>query len=416
MTKDSEGEKNVVGAMLEYEKRLGEDDSPGTWGDVFSLLLLDRRAKIQDSVKSEVLLDQIQRFTRICAKPETNTHSIRYGYELLRDYFLLEKGKTPLWIREEFSRWMIEHALKDSEPMRSQVNLISTFFTLVEKEKNDEMSERVLLMCEEIGLRVVSSLKANTFMTEIPVQKIADCVERQLAKDKDAFLSWIAFSFVISEKLLRESVLKASEDCIWYRFAPPVEIDRYGRPLNAVVVNDNGDGMLFHEGKRAVYLHFHSCLFAIREYLTRTQNPVKEIAEHCYKSPVFDESHKLLFERGIRAFVEKDYITCISILVPEIEHTIRHLARKMEIPSWEPFRGHTFHVKTLGTLIDDRRISQALGQLLFEMKIVFSDPRGFNIRNDFCHGLLSEEDYNELSCVMLIHIVLYLGLLRDRKW
>jgi len=410
MTRDKQRKQSIVNAMIRYENLHGEDDLPGTWGNVFSLLVLCDKGSIQKKQRNEIVLNVLRRYMRILANPKANVNGIQYGFRILNNFYMLEGGNLPVRISDRYTAWMLSFANDCQEAIQSQYWLISTFFAL-KKAKVEDLAERILLQCEKIGLSVVKSLTKSTFTTEISSKDIKKQNDKLLEGKKEDILPRIAKAFVVPEKVLKDSLHSALEGSIWYFISPPVEIDGFGRPMTAVKVDDDGEGLVFHEGKHGVKYHFYVCMLVMKEYISKTATPQNDILEHCYKSSIFDQSHKLTLERGIRAFIEQDYIACISVLVPEIEHLLRRLTRQLEIPTWEPFRGETFHVKTLGTLLNDVRMATALGSLLFELKFLFSDTRGFNIRNDFCHGLMSATAYNEISSVMLIHILLCLGLI-----
>ena len=44
------------------------------------------------------------------------------------------------------------------------------------------------------------------------------------------------------------------------------------------------------------------------------------------------------------------------------------------------------------------------------MKVIYADPRGMNLRNEFAHGLLNANDINEGALVWVIHSLLVIGL------
>lgn len=410
MMKRKNLEHAVVEAMIKYESQIADDSKLGTWGEVYKALIVESPASIDSSIENIIISELLSRFQRLLLNPDANPEGIFTGFELLGDYFFKISGTVPDRICILFADWMFKFSLS-KEPLAGQHLLIRTYFALRDR-KIDFLAEKILLECEKLGLRVVESLQELKSSTEISQDELDAHLNAFFSEGTREALHRIAVTYLIKEAELHETVSKALEGYVSHLIAPPVEIDRFGRPLNAVKTDDNGDDMMYHEGKRIMSFQIWMMSLTIHEFVERSSEPVEELLEYCFESPCFDEFRRLLLERGIRAFVEKDYISCISILVPEIEHILRYITRKLEIPSWEPNRGRTFDVKTLGKLLNNERLKQVLGEMLFGILFYFADTRGFNIRNNFCHGLMQPSEYNETTSAMIIHLLLILGLFR----
>ncbi|MCE4557372.1 DUF4209 domain-containing protein [Roseateles cellulosilyticus] len=49
-------------------------------------------------------------------------------------------------------------------------------------------------------------------------------------------------------------------------------------------------------------------------------------------------------------------------------------------------------------------------RLALYLKVVFADPRGMNLRNEFAHGLMDEDEVNEGAVLWVIHSLLVIAL------
>ena len=412
MKRDDLG-RAVVEAMIKYEDSIAEDDKLGTWGEAYKILVIDDESGVLSEVQQKSLVKDVAlRFRRLVLDPNANPNGVLSGFKLLTAYFLKRQVRVPDGLCMQLVQWMFVHA-KRLEPIVGQVLLIRTYFTLHSLGAH-AITERVLLACETLGLRVVQSMTEYSRSFSISAEELDKQTEEVFSEGTQQALTRIAEGFLIpAEDELRDAVSKDLEGFVAHRIMPPVEIDGYGRPLTAVSVNDDGEGMMYHKGKTKVLFQYQLCFHALSEFAHRSPDPISDILSHCYRSPFFEECRRPILERGIRAYLERDHITCVSILVPEIEHLLRHMTRTIGIPTWMPNEGQTFHVKTLGRLLSDDRIKDLLGPFAFEIKFIFADLRGFNIRNDFSHGLMSTERYNEISSTMLVHILLFFGLFRE---
>lgn len=107
------------------------------------------------------------------------------------------------------------------------------------------------------------------------------------------------------------------------------------------------------------------------------------------QSPVVPKDRVRLFGKALHAGYDRDFVTALHLLVPQIEHLVR------------------FHLKQIGaktTTLDLNGIENEIGlsgltalpemekvfgpNLSFEIKALFCDPFGPNLRNQLAHGLL----------------------------
>ena len=49
------------------------------------------------------------------------------------------------------------------------------------------------------------------------------------------------------------------------------------------------------------------------------------------------------------------------------------------------------------------------------LKILFTDNRGWNLRNDVCHGMIEPELFTKQSADRVLHALLSLGLVRYKE-
>ena len=52
-------------------------------------------------------------------------------------------------------------------------------------------------------------------------------------------------------------------------------------------------------------------------------------------------------------------------------------------------------------------------ETIFYFRAVLSDPRGLNIRNDVCHGIVNADRFNFSYSLLVMHIIFLLARVRD---
>ena len=113
----------------------------------------------------------------------------------------------------------------------------------------------------------------------------------------------------------------------------------------------------------------------------------------------------------IRAYDIKDYFKAINGLIPQIEGMLRELLRRLSIPVRKRTgrQSGMSDQKNMSDILHEQGVVDVLEEdLLFFIRIVFVDRRGWNLRNEFAHGILPTEAFDEgaASAVMMILFLL----------
>lgn len=106
-------------------------------------------------------------------------------------------------------------------------------------------------------------------------------------------------------------------------------------------------------------------------------------------SPIVPAGRASLIAKGLFAGFERDLVSALHLLVPQVEHLVRwHLkaagvkTTTLSIDGIETENG-------LSTLVDLPEVATIFGDdLAFELKALFCDAFGPNLRNEVAHGLL----------------------------
>jgi hypothetical protein len=111
---------------------------------------------------------------------------------------------------------------------------------------------------------------------------------------------------------------------------------------------------------------------------------------------------------GVERFLAADYISCLHILIIQIEAWLRDLLESMG--------GHTtyvkdqiVHVHTLDTVLNDALVKAALGTRLWNyVNAIINDDLAFGLRDKVAHGLCEASEHNQNKATLLVHICLLL--------
>ena len=112
----------------------------------------------------------------------------------------------------------------------------------------------------------------------------------------------------------------------------------------------------------------------------------------CLESPLVPSGHEDLWARGLRHGLNGDFPSAISVLVPQIEHSLRRVLKNHGVYTLV-VDGSTGveSEKGLGALLAMPEAADALGaELHFELKALLIEQQGDNLRHDTAHGLLHD--------------------------
>ncbi len=162
--------------------------------------------------------------------------------------------------------------------------------------------------------------------------------------------------------------------------------------------------------------YLERALDGLREHFAPGPDELLEVLE---QSPLFGEHNQVLARRGLHAYLEDDHVAAVHVLVPTIEAAIRALLEKLDRPVWRaPRKGpdEERHVILLDELLRDPALEECMGEnAATYLRMLLSDRRGWNVRNNVCHGLLHGERFGRVLCDRLVHVLFGLSIVREKN-
>lgn len=102
-----------------------------------------------------------------------------------------------------------------------------------------------------------------------------------------------------------------------------------------------------------------------------------------------------IFTKSLYAGFNFDFLSCIHLLAPQIEHMVRCHLKNNEISTTTLDSKKKETENGLSTLMENPKTEEIFSKdLCFEIKALFCTPFGPNIRNYLAHGLLEEDFFN----------------------
>lgn len=127
---------------------------------------------------------------------------------------------------------------------------------------------------------------------------------------------------------------------------------------------------------------------------------VGDFMELARNSPVVPKDHAEIFGRALFAGYDRDWVNCIHLLAPQMEHLVRMQLKAVGAQTTTLSADGIETENGLSTLIVMPEIKQVFrDSLVFEIRSIFCDGFGPNLRNQVAHGLLDDDSSQSVYTV-----------------
>ncbi|EMF4670793.1 DUF4209 domain-containing protein [Providencia stuartii] len=112
-------------------------------------------------------------------------------------------------------------------------------------------------------------------------------------------------------------------------------------------------------------------------------------------SPIVPKERVGLFGKALFAGYERDFVTALHLLIPQIEHLVRVHLKQAGTKTTNLDKDGIENENGMSTLVGLPEAEQVFGKdLVFEFESLFCNAFGPNLRNELAHGLLDEDGCN----------------------
>ena len=136
----------------------------------------------------------------------------------------------------------------------------------------------------------------------------------------------------------------------------------------------------------------------------------KDILERlCYCSPIVPKERISLLASALWCGFEFEFGDAIHLLCPQVEHIVRTRLKQAGAQTSNVDKEGIENENGLSTLMDLPEALKVFGEdLTFELKSVFTEALGFNLRNDVAHGLLNDDSASSIATIYAWWMILRL--------
>ena len=310
------------------------------------------------------------------------------------------------WVKEAVAR------LSSDQPSHGVAasfyeNAIQTYRTIPRLERTthrvDERIDELRRRLNESGERSLDEMSA----IRTSGQDISQIVEnaRNAVRGKgleEALKAFVNLSHT-NAKELRESTIKNLEHFIAHRLFPTTVMSRDGRvtakipSMSSSPTPSDGDEMVIRSkmvGNYCIHVSLTvqgSILPAQEILLLEHRLREADFVNLARQSPIVPIGRERLFGKALFAGYDQDFATSLHILVPQIEHMVRYHLKRAGVQTTNIDSNGIENENGLSSLMDLPQTEEIFGEdLSFEIRALFCDSFGPNLRNNLAHGLLDD--------------------------
>lgn len=407
--------ENAKKATIELENEIAENDKPGLWGFSYDILVCNKKINLTAEEEEKIIKTLELRFVELSTEPNSDPWNAEAAAERLADYYR-KKGNEQK-VKDIIFR--LGKAYEEKEKIGNAMQ-ISSWLQHLHKIYTDygltNEANSVLIRLRELGPRINEELRPISSSFEIPKDKLDAFTNFIVEGDPNLIFHKIIQNFIPKRDVIKERMFELAKNAPLSYIIPTSIQDNRGRVIATIgSLEDDLDGRLINEisqslSFRAIFVHHIFYKITSEKILN-----VDDFIDFIKDSPVFAESRLEIIRRGIQAYYDNDLVVAIHLLIPQIEEAVRNLIELAGGVILKKNRGGGYQLKTFDEILRDDIIKQVLGEdIQLYLRVLFTDPRGWNLRNDVCHGISEIESFSFQAIERILHVILILGTIIKR--
>lgn len=398
--KDGERISKLKDAILDYEKNVEDIDAINIWSISYRVLIGNRRIKLTQDEEIGIIgriEERLDRLVSLFPERPVGTFPVNLTALYLAKYY--KKNGDEQKVKDTLKKYLIilYKQVEVGSPIQAQAWLMEAHEALKQFDFQDEL-KKILLKMQEVNKNVHKDMRQFSYSTHIDGKKLNNFIEEITADGLDISLKNLAFFWIPDkEKLTQDVKFLAKQSPIVYNSSRNI-CDHDGRIIAVIgSIKEDLAGHIVFYTKSIIDTIRPIARMIISKIFEKYSPTIAHLTSYLFSSPIFEDRQKPLIEAGIKAYLNGDAISSIHILIPQLEGAVRNLLSLNQgiVLKVKERRGGGFHLKIFDELLrDDTIIGSLTDNVVFYFQVIFTDPRGLNLRNDVCHGMKVPTDFS----------------------
>lgn len=412
--------KKCKDSLINFENRHSQDTKPGLWGYAFDHLVGNKRINLSEQEENQIINELEEKLSRL-TKTDTEGQKIDpWAAEAAAERLAVYYRKGPK--NEDVNRVILEvgkafdKIIGDASAMQAS-GWLDHLHKLYLKFNLKEEAAKLLLRIRELGPKVASELKPISHSFDLPKKEMDEYISAMTNGDIQEVLQRIAVRYIPIKEQVKEQIFDLSKKApLTFLIGHQLQ-DEKGRVIATIgSLEDDLEGHIVRQVSQNLSFSSIFLRAIFQEAINRKGINKEQILKFIENSPIINTDRFEIISRGLEAYFLNDFLVTIHLLVPQIEEAIRNIVEFAGGNVLKPSRGGGYHLRTFDEILRDDIIKEALGEDFADyFRILFTDQRGWNLRNNVCHGMASPNMFNHQTSDRVIHALLCLGLIHETK-
>ncbi|MCE5340078.1 MAG: DUF4209 domain-containing protein [Planctomycetaceae bacterium] len=405
--------------MIDFEGKIADDSKRGLWGFSFDTLLMNKKIKLVDEQAKNIIDDLETRLDRVSNfdnKESFDPFAAESAAIRLAQYY--RKQNNP----DDIKRALLKYGGAFEKISKEASGLLAiTWLQKVESIYRDfglkDEADKLLNIIHNRGPDAHKDMKPISVKTEIPREEMDNYVNAMTAGEIDKVMTMIVIQYIPNKSETQKELKNTSKNFpLSFLFSNALQ-DHNGRTIaNIGSLEEDIDGhiiMQIAQDMQFISIFLRNVLHKFKEKFSISSD---SIIGKLSESPVFTKEKMNIVKRGLDAYFNEDHLVAIHLLIPQVEDAIRKLLELAGGTISKQNRYGGYDYKTFNEILRDDVIVQLLGEdAVLYFRVLYTDPRGWNLRNNVCHGISLPNQFCVQITDRIFHSLLFLGLIRERK-
>ena len=410
-------------SLCAFEKRHATDSSIRCWACQFQLMCDNKKCFTKNEIDALAAAHEarLQRLQQPNANGKIDVWTLDAQANLLADFYNRCKQ------RDEIRRVLkvVEQAHKQSFDPENPLQRMGILEQLHHKYLHyglHEDANALLTEIQEAGAQASQTLQKHGYEYTIPkeVFEQADVLfGTKAASDEERWQNFV-LQFIPSKDDAEKSLAEEAKQAPLYYMTSTNLMDYKGRPMSVIGSYDKDPegNLVMHITQ---HLNFDTTFLGIairkmREVgLMTTDRIMSDIIEPC---PLYEGYSYAVIRQALDFLFGDMPVVACHLLVPQIEAAIRNLVENagISVIKQQKHVEKGFQLITLDDLLRKEPVEQVFNpDGAMYLRLVLTDQRSLNIRNDLCHGILPPDNFHSGVAARLLHVLVMIGMVRIKE-
>ena len=401
--------EQVKAAFVRFDnERTGDDNAARLWGALLGFII---RHKGAFTAKEEATLTNKHeaRLKRLSREGNSNPWAAKEQATILADYYKSRQKDDD--VKRVLN--VMEGAFRSNKKNMSPMQWMGNLEQIAGEYATYGLQEERLRLMKEIevaGNNALSEMTPKQFTFEYPKEALEQLNKMLTEGSFDE--QYEKFILYFTPNLQEESKqLKILSERYPFAYMMSTQLmDSQGRPSSVIGgIDTDFEGQLILHISKGIQLKSIPLNSAIRALQESGTLKIAYLMNRAEKCPIIDNSRLEIIRQSMIMYEAGNFITMCHLLVPQIEDAFRKLVDLSGEAIIRPMANRNKKVgytqRILDDILRDDVVRETFGEdMAFYFRLLLTDQRGMNIRNNLCHGLVDPSFFNYLVADRLLHL------------